>query len=113
MTDVYRSKFNEERSDLVLIEKLVTNFGHWNTVDYNEDIDCLLFSNSANIVTTEGNYFHIIKNPLSLHGTVDKDDVGIKYEVNLGYKVNLVWGDSNLGQNNILYALSNNSAIVL
>ena len=109
-TTIYRYEFTEDYSDLMFKETLATDFGHWNTVDYNEHNDCLVFSNSANKVTTVGNYFHIIKNPLNLHGSVLKDEVGIKYEVDLGFKVNLVWGDSNLGQYNILYALSNNSA---
>lgn len=107
---IRRYKFSETGDDLIYVGELMTDFGHWNAVDYNEANDCLIFSSSANAETTEGNYFVVVPNPLSLSGEVKKTDVGIIYNVDLGFKVNVVWGDSNLGGNNIIYALSNNAA---
>ena len=92
------------------LSKLTTDWGHWNSVDYNEDNDCLIFTNSANIVSEEGNYFVVVKNPLALEGTANKSECGIIYNVNLGYKVNAIWGHTNISDNNIVYILSNNAA---
>lgn len=107
-TVIQRFKINE-KGEISYISTLITDFGHWNSVDYNIHNDCLLFTNSANEETTVGNYFTIIKNPLALSGTISKANVGISYQVDMGYKVNAVWGESNLGKNNIIYCLSNNS----
>ena len=107
---IKRYKRTESGDDFVYIGDLKTDFGHFNSVDYNEANDCLIFTNSANEVTTEGNYFTVIKNPLALSGEVKKSEVGIRYNVDIGYKVNCVWGHCNLGENNIVYALSNNAA---
>ena len=106
-TNVFRYRI--ENGVLVYIDQLTTNFGHWNCVDYNPYNDCLVFGNAANSVTTEGNFFSVVKNPLDLKGDVKLATCGIKYPVNIGYKVQACWGESNLGNNNIVYLVSNNT----
>ena len=92
---------------LVKIGDIDTDFGHWNSVDYCEDNDCLVFGNGANSVETEGNYFTVVKNPLALGDVARIETCGIKYHVDIGFKVQAVWGDSNFGENNIVYLISN------
>ena len=92
---------------------IYTDFGHWNTVDYNPDNDCLVFGNGANDFDTEGNWFAVIPHPKELSGTVSIDDVGLRYYVDIGYKVQAVWGDSNLGNNNIVILYANNCTTIV
>ena len=87
--------------------KLYTDFGHWNTVDYCPENDCLVFGNGANSESTTGNYFTVVKNPLALSGSVLIQNVGIKYNVDIGFKVQAVWGNDNMGEHNIVYLTSN------
>lgn len=87
--------------------KIYTDFGHWNTVDYCPENDCLIFGNGANSETTTGNYFTVVKNPLALSGSVLTANVGIKYNVDIGFKVQAVWGNDNMGEHNIVYLTSN------
>lgn len=86
-----------------------TNFGHLNCMDYNANNDCLIFGNGSNDFGTTGNWFAVVKNPLGLGSTATLDDVAVVYNVDIGYKVQAVWGDSNLGLNNIVYLISNNA----
>ena len=95
---------------LFFIDTIMSDFGHWNVVDYNEYNDCLVFGNAANSTTTEGNFFSVVKNPLALSGNVTLSTCGIKYPVDIGYKVQAVWGDNNFGKNNIVYLMSNNAS---
>ena len=104
-TGVFRYKWDGEQ--FVHIGTINCDFGHWNVVDYCEANDCLIFGNGANDFETEGNYFVVIPHPLELGNTALIADVGIKYNVNIGYKVQALWGDSNLGENNIAVLLSN------
>jgi hypothetical protein len=105
-TTVHRYKI--EDGELVHISDIDTDFGHWNCVDYNEENDCLVFGNAANAETTEGNFFSVVKNPLGLGAIARLETCGIKYSVDIGYKVQAVWGDSNLGKHNIVYLMANN-----
>lgn len=104
-TTVHRYKIID--GFLVKIGDIDTDFGHWNTVDYCEDNDCLIFGNGANSIQTDGNYFVVVKNPLSLGDVARIETCGIKYTVDIGFKVQAVWGDSNYGSNNIVYLISN------
>ena len=104
-TTVHRYKIND--GYLAYISDIDTDFGHWNSVDYNEENDCLIFGNGANSVSTEGNYFVVVPHPLSLGAYARIADVGIKYDVDIGFKVQAVWGDPNLGRHNIVYLISN------
>lgn len=104
-TGVFRYKWDGEQ--FVHIGTINCDFGHWNVVDYCEANDCLIFGNGANDFETEGNYFVVIPHPLELGNTALIADAGIKYNVDIGYKVQALWGDSNLGENNIAVLLSN------
>lgn len=104
-TGIFRYKWDGEQ--FVHIGTINCDFGHWNVVDYCEANDCLIFGNGANDFETEGNYFVVVPHPLELGNTALIVDVGIKYNVDIGYKVQALWGDSNLGENNIAVLLSN------
>lgn len=104
-TGIFRHKWDGEQ--FVHIGTINCDFGHWNVVDYCEANDCLIFGNGANDFETEGNYFVVVPHPLELGDTALIADVGIKYNVDIGYKVQALWGDSNLGENNIAVLLSN------
>lgn len=102
---------------LIFLGIIKTDFGHLNTFDYNPANDCLIFGNGANDFTTEGNWFAVVKNPMGLvtseysaNATLAAN--AIVYNVDIGYKVQAVWGASNLGLNNIVYLLSNNAKTV-
>ena len=99
---------------LLLLGIIKTDFGHLNTFDYNPANDCLIFGNGANDFSTEGNWFAVVKNPMGLvtseysaNATLAAN--AIVYNVDIGFKVQAVWGDSNLGLNNVVYLLSNNA----
>lgn len=109
-TTVYRYKLTD--NGLVLLGTIDTDFGHWNVVDYSPDNDCLLFTNAANEATTEGNWFAVVPHPSELGTVARLADCGIKYYVDVGFKVQAVWGDNNLGENNIVYLFSNNSQTI-
>jgi hypothetical protein len=93
-------------------------------MDYCEANDCFIFGNGGNDTNTEGNYFAIIKNPLSLGyaETVTLDELvaagkAIKYDLDstigsIGFKVQALWGDSNLGDNNIVVLIASNTETI-
>ena len=109
--DVWR-KYKLENGVFVNKATVYCDFGHWNTVDYCKETDCLIFGNGANSFDTENNWFAVVPNAKSLSGTVTLSSVGIKYNVNMGYKVQAVWGDDNLGQYNIAIVFSNNATTI-
>lgn len=98
-----------------IVYNMHTDFGHWNTVDYCAENDCLVFGNGGNIETdldsTTGNFFSVVENPRALGMTATLADCSIKYPVGVGFgeKVQAVWGDANLGKHNIVYIYANNS----
>lgn len=97
------------------------DFGHLNTMDYCAENDCFVFGNGGNDSSTEGNYFVVIKHPLSIpyNTTVTIAELvaegkAIKYDLDstigsIGYKVQALWGDSNLGGNNRVILLANDT----
>ena len=102
---------------LLLLGIIKTDFGHLNCFDYNPANDCLIFGNGGNDFSTEGNWFAVVKNPMGLvtseysaNATLAAN--AIVYHVDIGFKVQAVWGDANLGLNNIVYLLSNNAKTV-
>lgn len=112
MTVIKRYRITDD--GLLLLGIIKTDFGHLNTFDYNPANDCLIFGNGANDFSTEGNWFAVVKNPMGLvtseysaNATLAAN--AIVYNVDIGYKVQAVWGESNLGLNNIVYLLSNNA----
>lgn len=87
---------------------------HLNTLDYCPENDCLITGNGANDQNTEGNCFWIIPNASNLPnltGTLSLADIAIQYDVDIGYKVQAIWGDGNLGQHNLVYLLSNDDEV--
>ena len=106
-------RYRFEGDTLVPIEtNILTDFGHWNSVDYNDGNDCLVFGNGANDTVTEGNFFAVVPHPRAITGSATLDTHAIRYPVDIGYKVQAVWGDSNLGKNNIVYLLSDNAKTI-
>ena len=102
---------------LLLLGIIKTDFGHLNCFDYNPANDCLIFGNGANDFSTEGNWFAVVKNPMGLvtseySATATLASNATVYNVDIGFKVQAVWGASNLGLNNIVYLLSNNAKTV-
>ena len=103
---------------LCLLGIIKTDFGHLNCFDYNPANDCLIFGNGSNDFSTEGNWFAVVKNPMGLvtsdysaNATLAAN--AIVYNVDIGYKVQAVWGASNLGLNNVVYLLSNDAKTVM
>ena len=93
---------------------------HLNTLDYCPENDCLITGNGANDTNTEGNCFWIIPNATDLPNKMaalgqgerlNFVDVAIRYNVDIGFKVQAIWGDGNLGQHNFVYLLSNNNEV--
>lgn len=115
-TVIYRYKITD--SGLLALGIIHTDFGHLNCFDYNPANDCLIFGNGGNDFSTEGNWFAVVKNPMGLvtsewsaNATLAAN--AIVYNVDIGFKVQAVWGASNLGLNNIVYLLSNNAKTVM
>lgn len=98
-------------SDLGFTEigSISTDFGHLNCMDYNPQNDCLIFGNGGNDFETQGNWFAVVKNPTSLGSSATLASNAIVYNVDVGFKVQAVWGDPNLGENNIVYLISNST----
>lgn len=113
-TDTLLHRYRITEDALVPIAKnILTDFGHWNCVDYNAQNDCLVFGNAANDKNTEGNFFSVVPNPRAIDGSATLDTHAIRYPVNIGYKVQAVWGDDNLGKNNVVYLFANDATDVV
>ena len=102
-----------------LKKQLIHDFGHCNSVDYNEETDSLIFGNGSRYYNTDG-VFYIIEgvkewSDLPDGTTLNLDNILIgelvKYEVGTtwGSKINACWGESNLNENNIAYIMSNDN----
>lgn len=111
------SRYKITDDGLLMLGIIHTDFGHLNCFDYNPANDCLIFGNGGNDFSTEGNWFAVVKNPMGLvtsewsaNATLAAN--AIVYNVDIGFKVQAVWGASNLGLNNIVYLLSNNAKTV-
>lgn len=97
-----------------LTEIKLSDVIHLNTMDYCPENDCLITGNGANDQNTTGNCFWIIPNASNLpnlSGTLSLADIAIQYNVDIGYKVQAIWGDGNLGQHNLVYLLSNDNEV--
>jgi hypothetical protein len=111
------SRYKITDDGLLMLGIIHTDFGHLNCFDYNPANDCLIFGNGGNDFSTEGNWFAVVKNPMGLvtsewSATATLAANAIVYNVDIGFKVQAVWGASNLGLNNIVYLLSNNAKTV-
>lgn len=95
-------------------EIMLSDVIHLNTMDYCPENDCLITGNGANDQNTEGNCFWIIPNASklpNLEGTLSLADIAIRYDVDIGYKVQAIWGNGNLGQHNLVYLCSNDKEV--
>ena len=110
-TNIFRYKIGEDDT-LKFVSQMVADFGHCNTIDYCEENDCLIFGNGSNSTSTVGNWFAVIPHPLDLPASATIQDYGIKYDVNIGYKVQAMWGENNFGEYNIAYLLSNDATTI-
>ena len=97
---------------LLLLGIIKTDFGHLNCFDYNPANDCLIFGNGGNDFSTEGNWFAVVKNPMGLvtseysaNATLAAN--AIVYNVDIGFKVQAVWGASNLGLKTVTKVMLN------
>jgi hypothetical protein len=100
------------------------DFGHLNTMDYCAANDCFIFGNGGNDQSTEGNYFVVVKHPLSIpyNTTATIAELvaagqAIKYDLDstigsIGYKVQALWGDSNLGANNRVILIASDTTVI-
>ena len=87
---------------------------HLNTLDYCPENDCLITGNGANDQNTQGNCFWVIPNASRLPertGALSLADIAIRYDVDIGYKVQAIWGNGNRGQHNLVYLLSNDRQV--
>lgn len=111
------SRYKITDDGLLMLGIIHTDFGHLNCFDYNPANDCLIFGNGGNDFSTEGNWFAVVKNPMGLVTSEWSANATLAanatvYNVDIGFKVQAVWGASNLGLNNIVYLLSNNAKTV-
>ena len=112
------SRYKITDDGLLMLGIIHTDFGHLNCFDYNPANDCLIFGNGGNDFSTEGNWFAVVKNPMGLVTSEWSANATLAanatvYNVDIGFKVQAVWGDSNLGLNNIVFLLSNNAKTVM
>jgi hypothetical protein len=119
-------RHNAVSGDLEELGTCDCDFGHLNTMDYSAENDCLIFGNGANEEPTEedpmrgtvGNYFVVVKHPLALGESATvaglvAEGKAVKYDLDstiggIGYKVQALWGGSNMGDSNLVYLISNN-----
>lgn len=86
------------------------NLGHANSIDYSEGNGCLILGDGSNDSTLPG-AIYILDNAASRDTWRFQDCVKIDLTgKNWGIKVNVVWGESNNGNHNIAYVISNNNA---
>lgn len=106
-------RYAVEDGGLVYKSKIVTDFGHLNTMDYDAVNDCLIFGNGANDKETVGNWFAVVPHPLALGETATLAENAIVYPVDIGYKVQAVWGDGNCGKHNIAILFANDTRTIV
>ena len=92
------------------------NLGHVNSIEYNKFNDCLICGNGS------GNYALANKIYIVPHASQIPSGTNIDTTQNcividcsaysLGTKLNVVWGDANVGGNNICYFITNDNGIV-
>ena len=87
-------------------QSLRHNLGHVNSVSYNEEIDTLICGNGGQSYGTQGQIY-ILPN-LSQKTYLDIADC-IIINVNFGDKIQAFWGESNDGENNIIYVIANDN----
>ena len=113
--EVVRYSIDYENKQATKLGSFTHNFGHANTVDYCENLDCLILGNGGSASNTQPNEFYIFPNASSFKDlsavTIAKH--GMVFDVSQlgwGKQVNVVWGESNRGRHNIAYVISNDGS---
>lgn len=109
---IIRHIMNDNGDIFPFAQITASDWGHINSIDYNPQNDCLIFGNGANAETTEGNFFAIVKNPLSIHNSASLAANALVINVDVGFKVQATWGDENLGENNVVILMSNGAKTI-
>lgn len=106
-------RYKIENGALVHKSSINTDFGHLNTLDYDPVNDCLIFGNGANDTGTTGNWFAVVPHPLELGESATLANDAIVYHVDIGYKVQAVWGDGNCGRHNMAILFANDARAIV
>lgn len=103
-----------DSTTLPSVYTITHNLGHLNTIDYNENNDCLLISNGSKSYSNLPKGW-IIKNlnGYFTNGSIDFNSVD-KIELDFTHllgetKAQLCWGDNLQGRNNIIYLVTNDN----
>ena len=88
------------------------NLGHVNSINYCPQNDCIICGNGSGSYTL-ANKFFVVPNASELTGDIDINTNCIVYdcsELNLGAKLNVIWGDDNRGQFDECYGITDDNA---
>lgn len=115
---VMRYSVDAKNKTATLLGTFDHNWGHANSVDYNENTDSLVCGNGGGSGNTQPDEFYVFENASQLKNIaqVDVHEHAIVYQVekdgfDWGKQLNTTWGQANGGKYNIVYVLSNyNSA---
>ena len=109
-TNNYKYFYDPVLNKLSQLGKFTSNMGHQNTVDYCEEIDCLLSASggsSSNVMPSEIFLFPDASTREDFDVT-DEDVIRINVSsLDWGKQLNCVWGETNKNQHNIIYCLTN------
>ena len=113
--EVVRYSIDYKNKQATKLGSFTHNFGHANTVDYCEALDCLILGNGGSSGNTQPNEFYIFPNASSFKdlSAVTIAEHGMVFDVSQlgwGKQVNVVWGESNRGRHNIAYVISNDGS---
>lgn len=104
-------KINSDGSLTDLNDTFTCNFGHQNTVDFNHSNRYLLSTNGGNSISVQPNKIYLM-GPYGVGSSPSSFLVndGLTIDIsseNWGKQPNAVWGESNVGMNDIIYVLTN------
>lgn len=88
------------------------NLGHVNSMSYSEGNDCLICGNGSDDYTLSNKFF-VCPNLSELVGNIDINTNCIVYDcsaLDLGNKLNVIWGDANKGNYDIAYGITDDNA---
>lgn len=100
-TDTFVSKRNAQH-----------NLGHINSIDYCAGNDCIICGNGSGSYVL-ANAFYVVPGASEITGNIDVTDNVIVYDcsaLNLGAKLNVIWGDDNGGQFDCCWGITDDNA---
>ncbi|MCM1368568.1 MAG: hypothetical protein NC184_07155 [Roseburia sp.] len=114
-SDIHRYKVDIPNNDYEYIGKISHNLGHCNTVDYCRENDTLILGNGGNINYDLQGQIYIInnvselkeRNDITFNDVAKIIDLDDPWGGEFGWQVNVCWGESNQGDHNIIYVISN------